>query len=96
MFVSSSLPDLVVIDNSTALPAVYLFELTICFERHEIIEKANKYTYSSLTQDIKDAGYGCKNKPFEVGSRKHLTLENKSKHAIIHKLCQPKAKFSKL
>ena len=96
--VSASLPDLVVIDNSTSPPTVYLFELTICFERQENIERAHNFKYnrySSLSQDIKDAGYHCKNIPFEVGSRGHLTLENKSKHLIIHKLCQPKTKFSK-
>ena len=99
--VSASLPDLVVIDNSTSPPTVYLFELTICFERQENIERAHNFKYnrySSLSQDIKDAGYHCKNIPFEVGSREHLSLENKSnksKLSIIHKLCQPKTKYSK-
>ena len=35
----------------------------------------------------------CKNIPFEVGSRGHLTLPNKSKIAMMHELCKPKTKY---
>ena len=94
---TNSRPDLVVIDNSTQPPTVYLFELTICFERADNIEAANtrKYErYSSLSQDIKDAGYQCKNIPFEVGSRGHLTTSKKSKFATLHKICKPRTKFT--
>ena len=94
---TNSRPDLVVIDSSTQPPTVYLFELTIGFERADNIEAANtrKYErYSSLSQDIREAGYHCKNIPFEVGSRGHLTTSNKSKFATLHKLCKPKTKFT--
>ena len=61
-----------------------------------IIEAAYKRKYeryTALTEDIKAAGYGCKNIPFEVGSRGHLTLETKSKLSIMHSLCKPKRRF---
>ena len=93
-----SRPDLVVIDSSPLNPTVYLFELTVCFERVDNMEAANsrKYErYSALVEDIKEMGYSCKNIPFEVGSRGHLTLENKSRLAIMHKLCSPKTNFTK-
>ena len=76
---------------------MYLLELTVCFERVENIEAANsrKYErYSALLEDIKEMGYQCKNIPFEVGSRGHLTLENKSGLAILHKLHSPKTTFT--
>ena len=95
--VTSSRPDLVIIDSSTPQPTVYLFELTVCFERFENINRANSYKYdryTALAQDIKDAGFDCKNLPFEVGSRGHLTTSNKSKFAILHSLCKPQTKFS--
>ena len=95
--VTSSRCDLVIIDTSTTPSTIYLFELTICFERQTNIEAANKRKYeryTSLASDIEEAGYTCKNIPFEVGSRGHLTMSNKSKLAIIHKLCSPNTKYS--
>lgn len=96
--VTTSRPDLVVVDSSPPVPTVYLFELTVCFERVGNMEAANarKYDrYSSLADDIKEAGYDCKNIPFEIGSRGHITLENKSKLTIVHKLCNPRTNFTK-
>ena len=81
VMVTSSRPDLVIIDSSTSPQTVYLYELTVCFERTGNLEAANsrKYVrYSSLTTDIEDNGYTCKNIPFEVGSRGHLTPDNRS------------------
>ena len=98
IMVTSSRPDLVVIDSSTQPPTVYLFELTICFEKVGSMEAANqrKYNrYTALSTDIADAGYSCKNIPFEVGSRGHLSLENKSRLAIMHKICKPKVSFTR-
>ena len=51
--------------------------------------------YSSLADDIKEAGYACKNIPFNIGSRGHITLENKLKLTIVHKLCNPRTNFTK-
>jgi hypothetical protein len=97
IMVTSSRCDLVIIDSSTTPTTVYLLELTVCFERQDNIDAATrrKYNrYSSLASDIQEAGYICKNIPFEVGSRGHLTLSNKSTLSIIHKLCQPNTNFT--
>ena len=97
IMVTSSRPDLVLVDSSTQPHTVYLFELTICFEKPGNMEAANqrKYDrYTALCSDIQDAGFTCKNIPFEVGSRGHLTLENRSRLSIMHKLCKPKSNFT--
>ena len=63
--VTSSRCDLVIIDSSTQPATVYLFELTICFECEDNIAAANrrKYErYTALSEDIKEAGYSCRNK----------------------------------
>ena len=99
IMVTSSRPDLVMIDSSTTPQTVYLFELSVCFEKAENMEAANqrKYErYTALTSDIKENGYECKNIPFEIGSRGHLTLTNRSKLAIMHSLCKPKINLTKL
>ena len=96
--VTSSRPDLVIVDSSTSPKTVYLYELTVCFERPGNMESANnrKYArYTGLATDIEDNGFKCKNIPFEVGSRGQLTPENRSRLSILHKLCAPKVKFSK-
>ena len=64
IMVTSSRPDLVMIDSSTTPQTVYLFELSVCFEKAENMEAANqrKYgRYTALTSDIKENGYECKN-----------------------------------
>ena len=48
-----------------------------------------------LATDIEENGYQCKNIPYKVGSRGHLTPENRSRLSILHKLCSPKVKFAK-
>ena len=84
-------------DSSTQPQTVYLFELTIVFEKLGGMEAANKRKYeryTSLSSDIKEMGFSAMNIPFEVGSRGHLTLANKSRLAIMHKLCKPKTNFT--
>ena len=74
--VTGSLPDLVIVDSPTPVKTVYLFELTVCFERTDNIQSAHqrRYSrYSSLSADIEERGYCCKNIPFEFGSRGYLT-----------------------
>ena len=96
--VTSSRPDLVIVDSSSSPQTVYLYELTVCFERTGNLEAANsrKYSrYTGLASDIEDNGYSCKNIPFEVGSRGHLTPDNRSRLSILHKLCSPSVKFSR-
>ena len=92
--VTQQRPDIVVVDNSTPQPTVWLFELTCSFERN--IDQAHtrkQVRYTQLELDIKDNGYGCKNVPFEVGSRGHLTLANRSILSTLHKLAPPKMKL---
>ena len=99
IILTSSRPDLVIVDTSTPVTTVYMFELTICFEQAANILAANtrKYErYTSLASDITDRGFVCKNIPFEVGSRGHLTLDNKSNLSIIHRLCKPQIPLRKL
>ena len=96
--VTSSRCDLVIIDSSSTPSTVYLLELTVSVERPGNMEAAyqRKYErYTALLEDIKAAGFNCKNIPFEVGSRDHLTQENKSKLSKIHSLRKPKTKYSK-
>jgi hypothetical protein len=60
---------LFIIDSSSVVPTVYLFEITVCFERAGNLEAANERKhdrYCSHTQDIKEAGYNCKNIAIEV------------------------------
>ena len=95
---TTSRPDLVILDNSQPTATVYLFELTVCFERYDNILSANRRKherYVSLAEDIREAGYICKNIPFEIGSRGHITGENKSKLAIMHQICHPKINYTK-
>ena len=57
---------------------VSLVELTCPFTRN--IEAANtrkRARYKFLTSDIEDAGYKCNNMPFEIGSRGHVTRNNR-------------------
>ena len=98
IMVTRSRPDLVIVDSSTSPQTVYLYELTVCFEREGNLEAANRRKYNrycGLATDIEDNGYKCKNFPFEVGSRGHLTPDNRSRLSIIHKLCKPNIPFSK-
>ena len=58
---------MVIITNTTTPPTLYLVELTCPFTRN--IEAANnrkRTRYKFLASDIKDAGYQCKNLPFEI------------------------------
>ena len=93
--VTSSRPDIVIIDNSTR--TVYLFELTVCFENQNNFEAANlrkRERYAGLAEDIRARGFKCCNIPFEVGSRGHLTVSNRASLATMHSICKPKTKFS--
>ena len=94
IIVTSSRPDLVILDKNNR--TLYLCELTVCFEAKDNIERAHsrKYErYSGLSEDIKSLGYECKNWPFDVGSRGHLTIDNGTTLALIHSVCKPATKF---
>ena len=55
-----------------------IFELTVPFEQN--VQRSHNYKvnkYSALTSDIKKKGFKCQLICFEVGSRGHLTKDNK-------------------
>ena len=59
-------PDIVLIDKSATPHTVWLFELSVSFERNieqALTRKKNRYAY--LEQDTKDAGYNCLNIPLK-------------------------------
>ena len=84
--------------NDMTLLSTYLSWPSVLRDKQTLKQQTKgnmKYErYTSLASDIEEAGYACKNIPFEVGSRGHLTMSNKSKLAIIHKLCSPSTKYS--
>ena len=92
--VTQQKPDIVIIDRSTPTPTVWLFELTIAFETNfEQAHTRKKVRYTQLKSDIEDSGYICNNVPFEVGSRGHINIENRSTLATIHGIASPKMKL---
>ena len=86
--ITSSRPDLVIIDSADK--TVWLLELTVSFETNfEAAHNRKKVRYTALAQDIVSAGYNCQNIPFEIGSRGHISLANKSTLTVMHSLCKP-------
>jgi hypothetical protein len=78
IMVTTSRPDIVIINRKTTPTSIILVELTVPFTRN--IEAANarkRSRYEFLTSDIKEAGFNCMNMPLEVGSRGHLTSRNR-------------------
>ena len=88
---TSSRLDLVIIENQSK--TVWLLELTVSFETNfEAAHTRKKERYASLAQDIDS----CKNIPFEIGSRGHISLSNKTALTLMHSLCKPKPRLTKL
>ena len=78
IMVTTSRPDIVIINQNTTPTSVILLEVTIPFTRN--IDAANnrkRNRYEFLTSDIQEAGYNCSNMPLDVGSRGHLTSRNR-------------------
>ena len=89
---TSSRPDLVLMDSVSR--TVWLLELTVSFEcNFEAAYRRKKDRYTSLAADIEDENYKCNNFPFEIGSRGHISLSNKSTLTLLHHLCQPNTKL---
>ena len=87
-------PDLVLIDSSTTPTTVYLFELTVSFERNiTLAHQKKRDRYTQLQSDIQSNGYICHNVPFEVGSRGHITKENRSTLTTLYQITKPKPKL---
>ena len=92
IIITQSRPDLVIIHKTEK--TVWLFELTVSFETNtEAAHARKKERYASLAEDIEAEGYKCNNVPFEVGSRGHITLGNKSTLTTMHSICNPKTRL---
>ena len=91
---TSSRPDIVIVDNRNR--TVWMLELTVSFESNfEAANRRKKERHSSLAADIEDENFQCNNLPFEIGSRGHISSDNKSTLVLMHQLCQPKESLSK-
>ena len=89
---TASRPDIVLVDNASR--TVWLLELTVSFESNfDAANKRKKERYTSLAADIEDEKFKCHNFPFEIGSRGHISLSNKSMLTLMHQLCQPRTKL---
>ena len=78
IMVTPQRPDMVIVNRNVTPPSVSLAELTCPFTRN--IEAANsrkRARYEFLTSDIEEAGFKCNNMPFEIGSRGHVTRNNR-------------------
>ena len=78
IMVTSSRPDIVIINRNTSPSSVLLVELTVPFSKN--IEAANarkRARYEFLKSDITEAGFSCSNIPLEVCSRGQITSRNR-------------------
>ena len=78
IMVTSSRPDLVIVNTPTTPTSVLLVELTVPFTRN--IEAANsrkRLRYEFLDSDITERGFKCSNMPLEIGSRGHISARNR-------------------
>ena len=60
LIVTSSRPDLVILDTSTTPQSIFLCELTVCFEKSGNFEAANlrkRSRYAGLKSDLEDKGF---------------------------------------
>ena len=79
IILTSSKPDLVIVDRSTSPTRVDLVELTIPWDSGAEGARARKEVrYASLVEDIKEKGYSCSHTTLEVGVRGHINPRNKS------------------
>ena len=78
IMVTTSRPDIVIIDRNTSPTRVLLVELTVPFSRNIDAANARKRArYEFLESDITEAGYKCSNIPLEIGSRGYITSRNR-------------------
>ena len=73
IILTSSKPDLVIVDRSTTPTRVDLVELTIPWDSGAEGARARKEVrYASLVEDIKEKGYSWYHTTLEVGVRGHI------------------------
>ena len=93
---TSSRPDLVIIDRAASPPVVYLYELSVSYERAENTENAHKRKnerYAPLVADIEAQGFKCSCVSFEIGSRGYINNRNKLALGGLLRLMKSKTKF---
>ena len=92
---TNSRPDLVVINRGVSPTKVYLYELTVSYERN--LEGANEHKrnkYAPLVDDIEENGYKCFCVCFEIGSRGYINNRNKLALGGLLKLTNSNTKFT--
>ena len=79
IILTSSKPDLVIVDRSVTPPRLDLIELTVPWDSGADEARIRKQRrYASLVDDCKEAGFNCTNTPLEIGARGLISLRNKS------------------
>jgi len=85
LIVTTDRPDITVINKSEK--TIYIFELTVPFEsRIATAHSLKLQKYEPLTADLTTRGWKTFLLPFEVGSRGHLTKNNRSSLQTLIKL----------
>ena len=93
MALTTSWPDLVILDRSCSPQQVIMVELTMTFDRLSNIEAARdrkKARYEYLAADIEARGYKCVNRPLEVGVRGYISPRNRETLFFIAHMCKVK------
>ena len=91
-----SRPDLVIVDRAASPPVVYLYELSVSYERKENTENAHSRKnnrYAPLVADIEARGFKCSCVCFEIGSRGYINNRNKVALGGLLRLMKSKVKF---
>ena len=91
---SLSRPDIVVINRAASPVEVYLYELTVSYERNvddANIRKTNRY--AGLEADIESNGFECSTVCFEIGQCGYINSRNKLALGGFLRLTKRKTKF---
>ena len=87
---TTSRPDLVIIDRSCNTQHVILAELTVTWDTVVNTDRARnrkEARYQCLTQDIKDKGFKCSNLPFKIGARGYISPRNRETLMFLSHMC---------
>ena len=93
VILTTSRPDLVLIDKSCSPHQVIMIELTMTYDRATNIEAARnrkKARYEYLASDIESKGLNCSNRPLEVGVRGYISPSNRETLFFIAQICKVK------
>ena len=91
IMITSSRPDITIVDRRQEPATVLLVELTIHFTSGiQAAADRKRARYEFLSSDIKDAGFNCQTIPLEICSRGHINSRNRSSLANIFHSCQVK------